>query len=70
MPILREEVRCFLKDRNNHRIRADHIRPDHVHGRPNDLYRDRPMGYVHGFTPDLKLLQRLQDSLTTWGKFC
>jgi hypothetical protein len=65
MPILRQELRGFVNDHNNHRIRADHSRPDHVHGRPNELYRDRPMGCVHGFTPDLELLKTLQDSLQT-----
>jgi hypothetical protein len=66
MPILRQELHGFVEDHNAHRIRADHKRPDHVHGRPNDLYRDRPMGHVHGFTPDQELLQRLQESLQTW----
>jgi hypothetical protein len=69
MPILREELRHFVEVHNEHRIRADHSRPNHVHGRPNDLFRDRPMGRVHGFPPDLQILQRLQQSLATWGKF-
>jgi hypothetical protein len=69
MPILRQELRDFVEDHNDHRIRADRSRPDHVHGRPNDLYRDRPMGCVHGFTPDPELLQNLQDSLQSWGEF-
>jgi hypothetical protein len=65
MPILRNELRGFVEDHNAHRIRADHRRPDHVHGRPNELYRDRPMSGVHGFTPDLELLQNLQETLAT-----
>jgi hypothetical protein len=63
MFILRNKLRGFVKDHNAHRIRADHKRSDHVHGRPNELYRDRLMGGVHGFTPDLELLQDLQEKL-------
>jgi hypothetical protein len=63
MFILRNELRGFVKNHNAHHIRADHKRPDHVHGRPNELYRNRPMGGVHGFTPDLELLQDLQEKL-------
>jgi hypothetical protein len=54
-----------VEDYNAHRIRADHKRPDHVHGRPNKLYRDQLMGGVHGFTPDPELLQGLQEKLVT-----
>jgi hypothetical protein len=45
-----------VKNYNAHRIRADHKRFNHVHGRPNKLYRDQLMNDVHGFTPDLELL--------------
>jgi hypothetical protein len=63
MPILRNKLRGFVEDHNAHRIRADHKRPDHVHGRLNELYRDRSMGGVHGFTSDSELLQDLQEKL-------
>jgi hypothetical protein len=56
MFILRNKFRGFVKDHNAYRIRADHKRSNHVHGKPNKLYRDRLMSDVHGFTPDLKLL--------------
>jgi hypothetical protein len=59
MFILRNKLRGFVKDHNAHRIRADHKRSNHVHGRPNDLYRDRPINGVHGFTPDPELLHGL-----------
>jgi hypothetical protein len=52
-----------VEDHNAHRIRADHRRPNHVYGRPNKLYRDRPINDVYGFTPDLELLQNLQETL-------
>jgi hypothetical protein len=45
-----------VKNHNVYRIRADHKRSNHVHGRPNEFYRDRPMNGVHGFTPDPELL--------------
>jgi hypothetical protein len=63
MFILRNELRGFMKDHNAYRIRADHKRLNHVHGRLNELYRDRPMSGVHGFTPDPELLQGLQEKL-------
>jgi hypothetical protein len=56
MLILRNKLRGFVKDHNAHCIRADYKRPDHVHGRLNELYRDRLISGVHGFTPDLELL--------------
>jgi hypothetical protein len=56
MFILRNKLRGFVKDYNVHRIRADHKRFDHVHGRLNELYRNQSMGDVHGFTPDPELL--------------
>jgi hypothetical protein len=56
MFILRNELRGFVKDYNAYRIRADRKRLNHVHGRPNKLYRDRLISDVHGFTPDPELL--------------
>jgi hypothetical protein len=56
MFILRNKLRGFVEGHNAYRIQADHRRPDHVHGRLNKLYRDRLMGGVHSFTPDLELL--------------
>jgi hypothetical protein len=63
MFILRNKLRGFVKDHNAYYIRADHRRPDHVHRRPNELYRDRLMSDVHGFISDLELLQNLQETL-------
>jgi hypothetical protein len=65
MPILGKELRAFVKVHNNHRIRADYTRLNHIHGRPNNLYRDRLIGKVHSFLSNQALLQQLQNKLIT-----
>ena len=68
IPILRHELYAFVEDHNEHRIRRDNKRPNHVAGRPNDLYAQRPSGTEFGFIPDPALLERLREKVVTWGK--
>jgi hypothetical protein len=55
-----------VEDYNEHRIRRDNRRPNHVSGRPNNLYSERPLGKECGFIPDSRLLKRLGEQVDTW----
>jgi hypothetical protein len=45
-----------MENYNNYRIRADRLRPNYVYERLNNFYRDRLIGYIYGFIPNLELL--------------
>jgi hypothetical protein len=69
IPILRHELYAFVEDHNEHRIRRDNKRPNHVAGRPNDLYQQRPSDREFGFIPDPTLVEGLREKIVAWGKF-
>jgi hypothetical protein len=61
MPILREELRQFVRLWNSHHIRKQSKRTHHVAGAPNELYEQTNLQC--GFTPNIRVLQSLEARL-------
>lgn len=71
MPLIRQEILAWQGVHNHRRIRKDNTRPNHVAGKPNDLWGglnlkgERPRDY--GTVPDQALLQDRLDKLSDYG---
>jgi hypothetical protein len=67
MPIIRYEINLFKETHNEHRIRRQRKRQNHISGRPNQLATDRPNGRQYGIPLDLEIHQELSDHITNYG---
>jgi hypothetical protein len=67
VPILRSEIFIYVETWNQHRIRPQKARPNHIAGIPNELYTDRSLPR-HGWTPDPELLAQLDEAVKDVGK--
>jgi hypothetical protein len=65
IPILRQEITTFAETWNEHRIRSQSARPNHIAGRPNELYHDASTRF--GWEPDPILLAQLQEAVNDFG---
>jgi hypothetical protein len=68
VPILRSEIATFVETWNEHRIRSQKDRPNHVAGVPNELYTGDDDTRRYGWTPDAQFLSQLSDVVTDFGK--
>jgi hypothetical protein len=68
VPILRHEINIYVETWNEHRIRPQLQRPNHVAGagRPNELYFD-PSATRYGWKPDPGLLADLKQAVNDFG---
>jgi len=62
VPILRDEIATFVETWNEHRIRSQRNRPNHVAGIPNELYTS-DVAPRFGWTPDASLLLQLSETV-------
>ena len=67
MPLLRSELGTWVRNYNEHRIRQQPRRLNHVHGRPNKLYSTRQVPH-YGYAPDAELLNSLLNAIEPYGK--
>lgn len=67
VPILRREINTYVETWNEHRIRPQLERPNHISGRPNELYLDSSTPR-YGWRPDPELLARLKEAVNDFGK--
>ena len=68
VPILRDEIATFVEIWNEHRIRAQKDRPNHVAGIPNELYTDDATPR-YGWTPDAQFLSQLGEAVADFGRY-
>lgn len=68
LPILRSEINSYVKTWNEHSIRPQKHRPNHVAGVPNELYLD-PKAKRYGWIPDSQFLSNLHESVKDVGEF-
>jgi hypothetical protein len=66
VPILRQEINTYVETWNEHRIRPQLERANHIAGRPNELYFD-PSIPRHGWRPDPELLTQLKEAVNDFG---
>jgi len=66
VPILRQEITTYAETWNEHRIRSQSVKPNHVAGRPNELYYDGKSTRF-GWEPDPILLAQLQEAVNDFG---
>ena len=67
VPILRSEIKAFVETWNEHRIRPQKHRPNHVAGIPNELYTDETVPR-YGWAPDIEFLSQLTEAVRDVGK--
>ena len=67
MPILRSEIATYVETWNEHRIRPQRQRPNHVAGVPNQLYTDASTSR-YGWPPDIEFLAQLDEAVKDVGK--
>jgi len=67
MPILRAEITTYVETWNEHRIRPQRQRPNHVPGVPNQLYTDASTPR-YGWVPDIEFLAQLDEAVKDVGK--
>jgi hypothetical protein len=67
MPILRAEIATYVETWNEHRIRSQRQRPNHVPGVPNQLYTDASTPR-YGWSPDIEFLAQLDEAMKDVGK--
>jgi hypothetical protein len=66
IPIIHKEISQYVLTHNEHRMRYQAERPNHIPGRPDKIYE----GYPHksnGYRPDPELLAELNASLEGYG---
>jgi len=68
VPILRHELYRYVETHNDHRIRPQLARANHVPGRPNELYDNTTIYRRWGFSPDEGLLSDLEEAVSYVGK--
>jgi hypothetical protein len=68
VPILRHELYRYVETHNDHRIRPQLARANHVPGRPNELYDNTTIYRRWGFSPDEDLLSDLEGAVSYVGK--
>ena len=71
MPILRAEITTYVETWNEHRIRPQRQRPNHVPGVPNQLYTDASTPRF-GWVPDIEFLAQqvlaeIRNEVDTFG---
>jgi hypothetical protein len=66
VPILRREIATFVETWNEHRIRSQSGRPNHIAGRPNELYFDTSASR-YGWQPNPELLSQLKEAVSGFG---
>jgi hypothetical protein len=67
MPILRFEIATYVETWNEHRIRPQRQRPNHVAGVPNQLYTDATVPR-YGWPPDIEFLAQVEEAVKDVGK--
>ena len=67
VPILRSEINTYVETWNEHRIRRQKHRVNHIAGIPNELYTD-PAIPRYGWTPDNEFLSQLSEAVEDMGK--
>jgi hypothetical protein len=60
--ILRSEINTYIETWNEHRIRPQSHRANHVAGIPNELYTDEAIRR-YGWTPDATFLAQLEEAV-------
>lgn len=71
IPLLRQEIYVFAETHNQHTIRRDKRRPNHISGQPNAIF-EKSAGLEDdsmlrdGFQPSSSMLQSLQDMLSNF----
>jgi hypothetical protein len=71
IPILRSEINTYVETWNEHRIRPQKHRANHIAGIPNDLYTDQAIPR-YGWTPDIEFLSQLSQAVkdvSQWSRF-
>jgi len=68
VPILRSEINTYVDTWNEHRIRPQKYRANHVAGIPNELYADEAIRH-YGWTPDATFLAQLEEAVKDVGKW-
>jgi hypothetical protein len=68
VPILRSEISIYVETWNQHQIRPQKARPNHIAGIPNELYADRSLPR-YGWAPDPELLTQLSEAVKDVGKW-
>ena len=63
VPILRQEIATYVDTWNEHRIRSQSGRPNHIAGRPNELYFDTSTPR-YGWQPNPELLSQLKEAVS------
>lgn len=66
VPILRREIATFVETWNEHRIRSQSGRPNHIAGRPNELYSNTSTSRC-GWQPNPELLSELKEAVSGFG---
>ena len=68
VPILRSEINTYVDTWNEHQIRPQKHRANHVAGIPNELYADEAIRH-YGWTPDATFLTQLEEAVKDVGKW-
>jgi hypothetical protein len=68
VPILRHELHSYVKTHNNHTIRPQLARANHIPGKPDELYEDTSIYRRWSFTPNEELLSQLEEAVSYIGK--
>jgi hypothetical protein len=66
IPILRQEINIYVNTWNEHRIRPQLARANHIPGRPNELYFEAPVPR-YGWIPDAPFLAELKEAVNAYG---
>ncbi len=67
VPILRFEINTYVETWNEHRIRPQKHRANHVAGIPNELYTKEDISR-YGWVPDTEFLLQLDEAVKDVGK--